>query len=137
MAASDHADRSAVIAAGEGHHPGHAAECLIFRRLLGTGLNAMSAATLAAEPAEVPVLVLAVLACILAGFATTSLAGINPVQAATAGAAAAGEQRVWPAEPGTTARGVRPIGDDRYCLWYKRAFEVNRDRVAVRLPFVS
>ena len=68
-----------------------AVEYLIFRRFFRSDLNAPSAPTPdAAEPAGVPVLVVVVLAGTLAGFAATSLAGINPAWAAAAGAAVLG-----------------------------------------------
>jgi arsenical pump membrane protein len=67
-----------------------AAEYVVFRRFFRSDLNAASAAAPAVEPTEVPVLVVVVLAGTLAGFAATSLAGINPAWAAAAGAAVLG-----------------------------------------------
>jgi len=63
-------------------------EYLVFRRFFGTDLNAPSRATPPTRRADVPVLVIAILAGTLVGFAVTSLAGINPAWAAAAGAAA-------------------------------------------------
>jgi arsenical pump membrane protein len=64
-----------------------AVEYLVFRRFFRSDLNATPAATPPAAPVTVPVLVIVVLAATLAGFAATSLAGINPAWAAAAGAA--------------------------------------------------
>jgi arsenical pump membrane protein len=63
-----------------------AAEYLVFRRFFRADLAAAPAAALAGGPVAVPVFALAVLAATLAGFALTSLAGINPAWAAAAGA---------------------------------------------------
>jgi arsenical pump membrane protein len=65
-------------------------EYLVIRRFFRTDLNVTPAAAPAAEPAGVPLFVLIVLAATLAGFAATSLAGIDPVWAAAAGATALG-----------------------------------------------
>jgi len=62
-------------------------EYVAFRRFFRNDLNATAAPPPAAEPAEVPRVALVVLAGTLAGFAATSLAGINPAWAAAAGAA--------------------------------------------------
>jgi arsenical pump membrane protein len=65
-----------------------AVEYLVFRWFFRSDLNATRAAAPAtSEPVVVPVLVIVVLAATLAGFAATSLAGINPAWAAAAGAA--------------------------------------------------
>ena len=63
------------------------AEYAVFRRFFATDLDAGAQAPPAAEPPEVPVFVLAVVACTLAGFVLTSAAGVNPAWAAAAGAA--------------------------------------------------
>jgi len=62
-------------------------EYVVFRWFFRTDLNATPAPTPAAGPVVVPVLVIVVLAATLAGFAVTSLAGLNPAWAAAAGAA--------------------------------------------------
>jgi arsenical pump membrane protein len=67
-----------------------AAEYLVFRRFFRTDLDAGATGTPAEQPVRIPVLVLVVLACTLAGFGATSLAGINPAWAAAAGAAVLG-----------------------------------------------
>ncbi|MDA8320764.1 MAG: ArsB/NhaD family transporter [Actinomycetota bacterium] len=64
-----------------------AAEYGVFRRFFASDLNAGAQPRHAAEPPEVPVFAVAVVACTLAGFAVTSAAGVNPAWAATAGAA--------------------------------------------------
>ena len=63
------------------------AEYAVFRRFFASDLNAGAQAPPAAGPPEVPVFVVAVVACALAGFAVTSVAGVNPAWAALAGAA--------------------------------------------------
>jgi arsenical pump membrane protein len=63
------------------------AEYAVFRRFFDSDLDAGAQAPPAAEPPEVPVFVVAVVACTLAGFAVTSAAGVNPAWAALAGAA--------------------------------------------------
>jgi arsenical pump membrane protein len=63
-----------------------AAEYLVFRRFFRADLATAPAAALAGGPVTVPVFALAVLGATLAGFAVTSLAGINPAWAAAAGA---------------------------------------------------
>ena len=63
------------------------AEYAVFRRFFASDLDAGAQALPAAEPPEVPVFVVAVVACTLAGFAVTSVAGVNPAWAALAGAA--------------------------------------------------
>ena len=63
------------------------AEYAVFRRFFASDLDAGAQAPPAAEPPAVPVFVLAVVACTLAGFALTSAAGVNPAWAALAGAA--------------------------------------------------
>jgi arsenical pump membrane protein len=63
-----------------------AAEYLVFRRFFRTDLAAAPAAAPADGPVAVPAFALAILAATLAGFAVTSLAGINPAWAAAAGA---------------------------------------------------
>jgi arsenical pump membrane protein len=65
-------------------------EYLVFRRFFRTDLNVTSAPTQAARTAGLPVFALVVLAATLAGFAVTSLAGVNPAWAAAAGAAVLG-----------------------------------------------
>ena len=66
-----------------------ATEYLVFRRFFRTDLNAtpQGATPAKSAPVGVPAFALAVLAATLAGFAVTSLAGINPAWAAAAGAA--------------------------------------------------
>jgi arsenical pump membrane protein len=64
-----------------------ALEYLVFVRFFRDDLSAAPASAHAGQPVEVPVLVVVVLAGTLAGFAATSLAGINPAWAAAAGAA--------------------------------------------------
>jgi arsenical pump membrane protein len=83
-------------------------EYLVFRGFFKTDLNVTASATPAAERADVPVFVLVVLAATLAGFAATSLAGINPAWAAAAGAAVLGVRALarrdtTPAELGRAA----------------------------------
>jgi arsenical pump membrane protein len=67
-----------------------AVEYLVFRRFFRTDLNVTPAPTQAAGTAGLPVFALVVLAATLAGFAVTSLAGVNPAWAAAAGAAVLG-----------------------------------------------
>ena len=66
-----------------------ATEYVVFRRFFRTDLSAAPQGVTPAEsaPAGAPAFALAVLAATLAGFAVTSLAGINPAWAAAAGAA--------------------------------------------------
>ncbi len=64
-----------------------AVEYLVIRWFFRADLNVTPAAAPAPRPAGVPLFVLVVLAATLAGFAATSLAGINPAWAAAAGAA--------------------------------------------------
>ena len=60
-----------------------AVEYVVFRRFFRTDLDGRrAAATRAAGPAGLPVFTLVVLAATLAGFAVTSLAGVNPAWAA-------------------------------------------------------
>jgi arsenical pump membrane protein len=63
-----------------------AAEYAVFRRFFATDLNAGAQAPPTAEPSEMPVFVLATVACTLAGFVLTSAVGVNPAWAALAGA---------------------------------------------------
>ena len=63
------------------------AEYLVFRRFFASDLDAGAQARPAADPPEVPVFVVVVVACTLAGFAVASLAGVNPAWAALAGTA--------------------------------------------------
>ena len=63
------------------------AEYTVFRRFFASDLDAGAQVLPAAGPPEVPVFVVAVVACTLAGFAVTSVAGVNPAWAALAGAA--------------------------------------------------
>jgi arsenical pump membrane protein len=65
-------------------------EYLVFRRFFRTDLNVTPAPAQATETAGLPLFALVVLAATLAGFAVTSLAGINPAWAAAAGAAVLG-----------------------------------------------
>jgi len=67
-----------------------AVEYVIFRRFFRTDLNVTPAPTQAARTAGLPVFALIVLVLTLAGFAVTSLAGVNPAWAAAAGAAVLG-----------------------------------------------
>ncbi len=67
-----------------------AVEYMVFRRFFRTDLNVTPAPTQAAGTAGLPVFALIVLAATLAGFAVTSLAGLNPAWAAAAGAAVLG-----------------------------------------------
>jgi arsenical pump membrane protein len=67
-----------------------AVEYTVFRRFFRTDLNVTPAPTRAAGTAGLPVFALIVLAATLAGFAVTSLAGVNPAWAAAAGAAVLG-----------------------------------------------
>ena len=62
-------------------------EYAVFRRFFATDLDAGAAAPPGAELSEVPVFVLAVLACTLAGFVLASAVGANPAWAALCGAA--------------------------------------------------
>ncbi|WP_406483430.1 SLC13 family permease [Streptomyces sp. NBC_01615] len=61
-------------------------EYAAFRRFFATDLDAGAQAPPAAETPELPVFVLVVVACTLAGFVLTSALGINPAWAALAGA---------------------------------------------------
>ena len=63
------------------------AEYVVFRRFFASDLDAGAQAPPSAEPPGVPVFAVAVVACTLAGFAVTSVAGVNPAWAALAGAA--------------------------------------------------
>ena len=67
-----------------------AVEYVVFRRFFRTDLNVTPAPTQAAGTAGLPVFALIVLVLTLAGFAVTSLAGVNPAWAAAAGAAVLG-----------------------------------------------
>jgi arsenical pump membrane protein len=67
-----------------------AVEYMVFRRFFRTDLNVTPAPTRAAGTAGLPVFALIVLVLTLAGFAVTSLAGVNPAWAAAAGAAVLG-----------------------------------------------
>jgi arsenical pump membrane protein len=67
-----------------------AVEYVVFRRFFKTDLNVTPAPTQAAETAGLPVFALIVLVLTLAGFAATSLAGVNPAWAAAAGATVLG-----------------------------------------------
>jgi arsenical pump membrane protein len=67
-----------------------AVEYAVFRRFFRTDLNVTPAPTPATGTAGLPVFALIVLAATLAGFAVTSLAGVNPAWAAAAGAAVLG-----------------------------------------------
>ena len=64
-----------------------AAEYAVFRRFFATDLDAGAQARPAAGTAEVPVFVLATVACTLGGFVLVSAIGVNPAWAALAGAA--------------------------------------------------
>jgi arsenical pump membrane protein len=64
------------------------AEYAVFRRFFAADLDASAPAPPAAEPPEVPVFAVVVVACTLAGFAGTSVVGVNPAWAALAGAVA-------------------------------------------------
>ena len=63
------------------------AEYAVFRRFFASDLDAGAEPRPAAEPPDLPVFTVAVVACTLAGFGVTSAAGVNPAWAATAGAA--------------------------------------------------
>ncbi|MFC0598332.1 SLC13 family permease [Streptomyces palmae] len=63
------------------------AEYVVIRRFFATDLDAGAQAPPTPEPREVPVFALATVACTLVGFVVTSVFGINPAWAATAGAA--------------------------------------------------
>ena len=67
-----------------------AVEYVVFRRFFRTDLNVTPAPTQATETAGLPVFALVVVVLTLAGFAITSLAGVNPAWAAAAGAAVLG-----------------------------------------------
>jgi arsenical pump membrane protein len=67
-----------------------AVEYVVFRRFFKTDLNVTPAPTPADKDAGLPVFALIVLVLTLAGFAITSLAGVNPAWAAAAGAAVLG-----------------------------------------------
>src|ERR1700729_2538785 len=67
-----------------------AVEYVVFRRFFKTDLNVTPAPTQAAETAGLPVFALIVVVLTLAGFAATSLAGVNPAWAAAAGATVLG-----------------------------------------------
>jgi arsenical pump membrane protein len=64
------------------------AEYVVFRRFFAADLDASTPVPPAVEPSEVPVFAVAVVACTLAGFVGTSVAGVNPAWAALAGAVA-------------------------------------------------
>jgi arsenical pump membrane protein len=64
------------------------AEYAVFRRFFAADLDASAPGPPAAEPPEVPVFAVVVVACTLAGFAGTSVIGVNPAWAALAGAVA-------------------------------------------------
>jgi arsenical pump membrane protein len=81
-----------------------AVEYVVFRRFFKTDLNVTPAPTKAAENAGLPVFALVVLAATLAGFAATSLAGVNPAWAAAAGAGVLGIRAL--ARRHTTPAGV-------------------------------
>jgi arsenical pump membrane protein len=80
-----------------------AVEYVVFRRFFRIDLYATPTTGQATEHVDVPVFALTVLALTLAGFAVTSLAGINPAWAAAAGATVLGvrglaRRRTSPAE---------------------------------------
>jgi arsenical pump membrane protein len=70
------------------------AEYAVFRLFFASDLDAGAHVPPAAGRPEVPVFVLAVVACTLAGFALTSAAAVNPAWAAMAGAAVPGHAAV-------------------------------------------
>jgi arsenical pump membrane protein len=83
-------------------------EYLVFRRFFAADLGAGSRALPVVRPAGVPVFALAVVGCTLAGFASTSAAGLNPAWAALVGAAVLGvralaQRRTTPAAIGQAA----------------------------------
>ncbi|HTS96377.1 MAG TPA: SLC13 family permease [Streptosporangiaceae bacterium] len=93
-------------------------EYLVFRQFFRTDLNAPPApapAAPAALGARVPVLVVVVLAATLAGFAATSLAGINPAWAAAAGALALAARALL--RRGTTPREIWRAADVPFLLF--------------------
>jgi arsenical pump membrane protein len=67
-----------------------AVEYVVFRRFFRTDLNVTPAPAPADEDAGLPVFALIILVLTLAGFAATSLAGVNPAWAAAAGAGVLG-----------------------------------------------
>jgi arsenical pump membrane protein len=64
------------------------AEYVVFRRFFAADLDASAPVPPAVDAPEVPVFAVAVVACTLAGFVGTSVAGVNPAWAALAGAVA-------------------------------------------------
>ena len=74
-----------------------AAEYAVFRRFFATDLDAGAQARPAAGPPEVPVFVLATVACTLGGFVLASAIGVNPAWAAAGGRRGARRPRPGPA----------------------------------------
>ncbi|MYV99223.1 SLC13 family permease [Streptomyces sp. SID3343] len=92
-----------------------AVEYVVFRRFFRADLTAPLAPTGDAPRAEVPVFVLVVLGGTLAGFAVTSLAGVEPVWAALAGVAVLGTRALYRRHD--TVRGLALAADPLFCLF--------------------
>ena len=90
-------------------------EYVVFRRFFRSDLLISATAPPPAQRAPVPVFTLVVLALTLAGFAVTSLAGINPAWAALAGVVVLGVRALARREatPGSLAGAASPL----FCLF--------------------
>lgn len=90
-------------------------EYAVFRRFFRTELAAPTERPEPVEPTPVPVAVLVVLALTLAGFALTSLAGINPAWAALAGALVLSARALHRHE--STPRAIAAATSPLFCLF--------------------
>jgi len=90
-------------------------EYVVFRRFFRSDLLISATAPPPAQRAPVPVFTLVVLALTLAGFAVTSLAGVNPAWAALAGVVVLGVRALARREatPGSLAGAASPL----FCLF--------------------
>ncbi|MFI6982617.1 SLC13 family permease [Embleya sp. NPDC050154] len=90
-------------------------EYVVFRRFFRTDLAAPLTPPTATPTTGVPIFVLVVLACTLAGFAVTSLAGLEPVWAALGGVLVLGVRALRRRH--TTVRGLLGAADPLFCLF--------------------
>jgi arsenical pump membrane protein len=90
-------------------------EYVVFRRFFAADLAVVEHPPERGEPPAVPVLTLVVLGLTLAGFAVTSLAGINPAWAALAGALVLGVRALFRRR--ATVRGLVAAAGPLFCLF--------------------
>ncbi|MFI9101327.1 SLC13 family permease [Streptomyces fildesensis] len=90
-------------------------EYLVFRRFFAADLAAPARAAEQVPRPELPVFTLVVVALTLAGFAVTSLAGVNPAWAALAGALVLGVRALRRGR--TTVRGLASAANPLFCLF--------------------